>query len=108
MNIDIHLEDKCPHIICPVDDPIAVEQAINPLGWCVGDAWWSSDPEQEQEDGRWLLYVSPLSDYDLDDATLNAEAFNETMREVYGAAPLDEGEARAMADRIRNELGLGD
>ena len=60
--IDKHYDDENPHIICPVDDPAAVEQEINADGWQVGNGWWASSPEQKQPDGRWKLYVHDVND----------------------------------------------
>ena len=58
--IDKHYDAKHPHIVCPVYDPVAVEREINTDGWTVGMNWCCSGPEQEQPDGRWLLYLEPL------------------------------------------------
>ena len=55
-----HYNAEYPHIICPVHDPVAVEREINADGWTVGENWSHSDPEQEQPDGRWILYVQEL------------------------------------------------
>lgn len=59
--IEKHYDDEHPHIICPVEDPVAVEQEINRDGWTVGENWSHSDPAQKQADGRWKLYVQDLA-----------------------------------------------
>lgn len=43
-----------PHVLCPIEDPGAVEDAL-PEGWTVGWSWCMSPPEALQADGRWLL-----------------------------------------------------
>lgn len=52
---------KGPHVLCPVDNPTQVEEAL-PEGWCVGDHWWCSSPDAKQEDGRWLLPLMRVED----------------------------------------------
>jgi hypothetical protein len=52
-----------PSVLCPVSDPGAVEDAL-PDGWTVGDYWWSSSPEDQQPDGRWLLRLERLDKFD--------------------------------------------
>jgi hypothetical protein len=54
----VGLREKPPFIVCDVDDPIAVEDAIGLLGFTVGMNWSCSGAEQEQPDGQWTLYVS--------------------------------------------------
>lgn len=53
-----------PRVLCPVDDPGAVEDAL-PYGWTVGHWWTDSSIEDKQPDGRWLLKlicVAPNND----------------------------------------------
>lgn len=62
--VEFHLDAAPPFIICPVDDPAAVEAELTPLDLTVGDGWWASDPNQKQPDGRWKLYVGSLTEYE--------------------------------------------
>lgn len=48
-----------PRVLCPVDDPGAVEDAL-PEGWTVGWSWCMSRPEDRQDDGRWLLALERI------------------------------------------------
>jgi len=64
MNIELHLDEDPPYVICFVGDPIAVEHFLEPHGVCVGNNWWSTHPDQEQADGRWKMFVEPLSEYE--------------------------------------------
>jgi hypothetical protein len=60
--VEKYYGDDRPHIVCLVDDPVAVERDINLDGWTVGENWSSSDPSQKQPDGRWKLYVMRVED----------------------------------------------
>lgn len=58
--IEFHRDARPPYVIAPIEDPMAVEEAVGKHGLMVGDSWWCSSPDQKQSDGRWLLYLSPL------------------------------------------------
>lgn len=61
---ELFLEAEHPHVVAPAEDPVAVENILNPLNWTVGDNWWASDPKSQQEDGRWKLFVTRLDEYE--------------------------------------------
>lgn len=54
------LRSDPPFVVCDVHDPIRVEDALSLFGFTVGDNWTFSSPEQEQDDGRWKLFVEPI------------------------------------------------
>jgi hypothetical protein len=44
-----------PFAITPVEDPTAVEDALEPFNLTAGDSWTCSQPEDRLPDGRWVL-----------------------------------------------------
>ena len=79
-SIEVFAKARPPYVICPVEDPMKVEDAVSKHGLTVGDSWWASSAEQKQPDGRWLLYLSDAKTY----KTLVVEKTRQFRTSTYG------------------------
>lgn len=106
--MEFFLGEDPPYVITSVDGVEgSVEDVLNAKGFTVGMNWCCSAPEQQQEDGRWKLYVTPLAENERDHNRL-------VMSDLIRSADIGtfsfgdwEGTGEDMAQQVERGTNLG-